>query len=187
LGRGARDHDCYARELVPGAGLLKAMMNRLVCADGGNPDPRSTSWQATRRQCHSANAVAPGPVSPPIQPSGGQPPDNLPDFDAEIPMGRPGQPAEFAMTVSPHHKRTRPPTEASKKQQRASALHSAEALVRNPEWVSPEGYGDLVIKKIKSRPSEAAYSAFPIANALARATTAGSRLAACRRASRAKH
>jgi NAD(P)-dependent dehydrogenase (short-subunit alcohol dehydrogenase family) len=42
------------------------------------------------------NAVAPGPVWTPLQPSGGQPPDKLPEFGKETPMGRPAQPAELA-------------------------------------------------------------------------------------------
>ena len=42
------------------------------------------------------NSVAPGPVWTPLQPSGGQPPDKLPDFGKDTPMGRPGQPAELA-------------------------------------------------------------------------------------------
>ena len=42
------------------------------------------------------NAVAPGPFWTPLQPSGGQPPEKLPSFGAETPMGRPGQPAELA-------------------------------------------------------------------------------------------
>ena len=42
------------------------------------------------------NAVAPGPVWTPLQPSGGQPPDKLPEFGSKVPMGRPGQPAELA-------------------------------------------------------------------------------------------
>jgi NAD(P)-dependent dehydrogenase (short-subunit alcohol dehydrogenase family) len=42
------------------------------------------------------NAVAPGPIWTPLQPSGGQPPDKLPDFGANSPMGRPGQPVELA-------------------------------------------------------------------------------------------
>jgi NAD(P)-dependent dehydrogenase (short-subunit alcohol dehydrogenase family) len=42
------------------------------------------------------NAVAPGPIWTPLQPSGGQKPDNLPEFGAKTPMGRPGQPAELA-------------------------------------------------------------------------------------------
>jgi NAD(P)-dependent dehydrogenase (short-subunit alcohol dehydrogenase family) len=42
------------------------------------------------------NAVAPGPVWTPLQPSGGQPQKNIPPFGSEVPMKRPGQPAELA-------------------------------------------------------------------------------------------
>jgi NAD(P)-dependent dehydrogenase (short-subunit alcohol dehydrogenase family) len=42
------------------------------------------------------NAVAPGPIWTPLQPSGGQFPDKLPEFGSESPTGRPGQPAELA-------------------------------------------------------------------------------------------
>jgi Enoyl-(Acyl carrier protein) reductase len=42
------------------------------------------------------NSVAPGPIWTPLQPSGGQFPDKLPEFGADTPMGRPGQPAELA-------------------------------------------------------------------------------------------
>jgi NAD(P)-dependent dehydrogenase (short-subunit alcohol dehydrogenase family) len=42
------------------------------------------------------NAVAPGPFWTPLQPSGGQMPDALPQFGAEAPLGRPGQPVELA-------------------------------------------------------------------------------------------
>ena len=42
------------------------------------------------------NAVAPGPVWTPLQPSGGQPRENIPDFGDEVPMKRPGQPVELA-------------------------------------------------------------------------------------------
>ncbi|HSW81717.1 MAG TPA: SDR family oxidoreductase [Candidatus Saccharimonas sp.] len=42
------------------------------------------------------NAVAPGPVWTPLQPSGGQPPEKLRTFGAQTPLGRPGQPAEVA-------------------------------------------------------------------------------------------
>ena len=42
------------------------------------------------------NAVAPGPVWTPLQPSGGQPPEKIPDFGAKVPLGRPAQPAELA-------------------------------------------------------------------------------------------
>jgi NAD(P)-dependent dehydrogenase (short-subunit alcohol dehydrogenase family) len=42
------------------------------------------------------NAVAPGPVWTPLQPSGGQPQEKIVVFGAEVPMKRPGQPAELA-------------------------------------------------------------------------------------------
>ncbi|MGG2041374.1 SDR family oxidoreductase [Burkholderia gladioli] len=42
------------------------------------------------------NAVAPGPIWPPLQPSGGQPQEKVEMFDTEAPIKRPGQPAELA-------------------------------------------------------------------------------------------
>jgi NAD(P)-dependent dehydrogenase (short-subunit alcohol dehydrogenase family) len=42
------------------------------------------------------NAVAPGPVWTPLQPSHGQPTEKLPEFGAQTPLGRAGQPAEVA-------------------------------------------------------------------------------------------
>lgn len=42
------------------------------------------------------NAVAPGPIWTPLQPSHGQPPEKLENFGANVPLGRPGQPAEVA-------------------------------------------------------------------------------------------
>lgn len=44
------------------------------------------------------NAVAPGPVWTPLQPSHGQPREKLEEFGKHTPMGRPGQPAELAPT-----------------------------------------------------------------------------------------
>jgi NAD(P)-dependent dehydrogenase (short-subunit alcohol dehydrogenase family) len=42
------------------------------------------------------NAVAPGPFWTALQVTGGQPPDKIPKFGEESPMGRAGQPAELA-------------------------------------------------------------------------------------------
>jgi hypothetical protein len=42
------------------------------------------------------NAVAPGPIWTPLQPSGGHDPKTLPTFGGDSPLGRPGQPAELA-------------------------------------------------------------------------------------------
>ncbi len=42
------------------------------------------------------NGVAPGPIWTPLNPSGGQPPEEIPDFGKDTPMKRPGQPNEVA-------------------------------------------------------------------------------------------
>ena len=42
------------------------------------------------------NAVAPGPIWTPIQPSHGQPSEDLPEFGQSVPLGRAGQPTELA-------------------------------------------------------------------------------------------
>src|SRR5215212_6178604 len=42
------------------------------------------------------NGVAPGPIWTPLNPFGGQPPEKVPEFGKDTPMGRPGQPNEVA-------------------------------------------------------------------------------------------
>lgn len=42
------------------------------------------------------NAVAPGPIWTPLQPSGGQLPESIPDFGKQVPIKRAGQPVEVA-------------------------------------------------------------------------------------------
>jgi NAD(P)-dependent dehydrogenase (short-subunit alcohol dehydrogenase family) len=42
------------------------------------------------------NAVAPGPIWTPLQPSGGQPQEAVEKFGSQVPIKRPGQPAELA-------------------------------------------------------------------------------------------
>lgn len=42
------------------------------------------------------NAVAPGPIWTPLNPCGGKPKEDIPDFGKSTPMGRPGQPNEVA-------------------------------------------------------------------------------------------
>ena len=42
------------------------------------------------------NAVAPGPIWTPLNPYGGQPPEKIPEFGEDTPIGRPGQPNEVA-------------------------------------------------------------------------------------------
>ena len=42
------------------------------------------------------NGVAPGPIWTPLNPFGGQQPEDIPEFGKDTPMGRPGQPNEVA-------------------------------------------------------------------------------------------
>jgi NAD(P)-dependent dehydrogenase (short-subunit alcohol dehydrogenase family) len=42
------------------------------------------------------NAVAPGPIWTPLNPFGGQPPEKMPEFGKDTPIGRAGQPNEVA-------------------------------------------------------------------------------------------
>ena len=42
------------------------------------------------------NAVAPGPIWTPLNPMGGQPPEDMKEFGKNTPMGRPGEPNEVA-------------------------------------------------------------------------------------------
>ena len=42
------------------------------------------------------NAVAPGPIWTPLNPFGGKPPEEIPEFGESTPMGRPGEPNEVA-------------------------------------------------------------------------------------------
>lgn len=75
----------------PGAGLLdyastKGAIVAFTQALGG---------QLARKGIR-VNAVAPGPIWTPLQPSYGQPMEKLTTFGQSVPLGRPGQPAELA-------------------------------------------------------------------------------------------
>jgi NAD(P)-dependent dehydrogenase (short-subunit alcohol dehydrogenase family) len=56
---------------------------------------RSLSKQLIKKGIR-VNAIAPGPIWTPLQPSGGQLPGGVEKFGEESPLGRPGQPIELA-------------------------------------------------------------------------------------------
>jgi len=64
-------------------------------ADHGEQSYRGTGRLTGRKALVTgADVVAPGPFRAPLQASGGQPPEALPEFGQETPLGRAGQPAE---------------------------------------------------------------------------------------------
>lgn len=78
---------------------------------GYNPNPLLVDYASTKAAINNfskglgqqlapkgirVNAVAPGPIWTPIQPSHGQPQEKLPHFGQNSPLGRAGQPAEVA-------------------------------------------------------------------------------------------
>lgn len=78
---------------------------------GYNPNPVLVDYASTKAAINNfskglgqqlapkgirVNAVAPGPIWTPIQPSHGQPQEKLPHFGQNTPLGRAGQPAEVA-------------------------------------------------------------------------------------------
>ena len=92
--------------LTPGATIINTASIQAYQPSAGLLDYASTKaaivafTKSLAKQLASkgirVNAVAPGPVWTPLQPSGGQKPDKIPDFGGEVPLGRPGQPAEVA-------------------------------------------------------------------------------------------
>jgi hypothetical protein len=94
------------RHMEPGSAIINT-----ASVNAYDPNPEMIDYASTKgaimiftkglaKQLASqgirVNAVAPGPVWTPLQPSGGQLPGHIEKFGSETPMGRPGQPAELA-------------------------------------------------------------------------------------------
>jgi NAD(P)-dependent dehydrogenase (short-subunit alcohol dehydrogenase family) len=92
--------------LKPGASIINS-----TSIQAYNPSPGLLDYAATKAAINNftkglaqqlapkgirVNAVAPGPVWTPLQVAGGQPPEKLPEFGDNTPLGRPAQPAELA-------------------------------------------------------------------------------------------
>ena len=92
--------------LQPGSAIINS-----TSIQAYNPSPGLLDYAATKAAINNftkglaqqlapkgirVNAVAPGPVWTPLQVSGGQPPEKLPEFGDDTPLGRPAQPAELA-------------------------------------------------------------------------------------------
>ena len=92
LGRGAAIINCTSVTAYRGsAGLLDYSATKGAIT----AFTRSLSENLVKHGIR-VNAVAPGPIWTPLNPSGGQPPEKIPDFGKDTPMGRPGQPNEVA-------------------------------------------------------------------------------------------
>lgn len=91
--------------LGPGASIINTASEQAY-----NPSPNLLDYAPTKaaianftkslakqvvKQGIRVNAVAPGPFWTPLQVTGGQPPDKIPQFGANTPYGRAGQPAEL--------------------------------------------------------------------------------------------
>ena len=92
--------------LVPGSTIINTTSQQAYAPSPGLVDYASTKFaingftKALAQQLAPkgirVNAVAPGPVWTPLQASGGQPVEKLPEFGEDSPLGRVGQPAELA-------------------------------------------------------------------------------------------
>jgi|SRR5690625_2750001 len=94
------------KHLPPGSTIVNT-----TSIQGYNPSPVLIDYASTKAAINNfskgigqqlaakgirVNAVAPGPIWTPIQPSKGQPQEKLPYFGQDTPLGRAGQPAEIA-------------------------------------------------------------------------------------------
>ena len=92
LGRGSAIINCTSETMYAGSpGLLDYSATKGAIT----AFTRSLAKNLVKKGIR-VNGVAPGPIWTPLNPSGGQPPERIPEFGKDSPMGRPGQPNEVA-------------------------------------------------------------------------------------------
>ncbi len=94
------------RHMGPGAAIINT-----ASVEAYSPDPYIIDYASTKAAIANftkglakqlapkgirVNAVAPGPIWTPLQVTGGNPPQKIPHFGANTPLGRAGQPVELA-------------------------------------------------------------------------------------------
>lgn len=94
------------RHMQPGSGIINT-----ASVEAFQPEPQLLDYAQTKaaivaftkslakqlaKRGIRVNAVAPGPVWTALQVTGGQPASKIPDFGADTPLGRAGQPVELA-------------------------------------------------------------------------------------------
>ncbi|MGB3738237.1 MAG: SDR family oxidoreductase, partial [Pontixanthobacter sp.] len=92
LKKGAAIVNCTSVTMYKGAGIL---LDYSATKGAITAFTRSLS-ESLIGEGIRVNAVAPGPIWTPLNPFGGQPKENIPDFGESSPMGRAGQPNEVA-------------------------------------------------------------------------------------------
>jgi NAD(P)-dependent dehydrogenase (short-subunit alcohol dehydrogenase family) len=92
LKEGARIVNCTSETMYKGAPIL---LDYSATKGAITAFTRSLAKNLVEKKI-LVNAVAPGPIWTPLNPFGGQPPEKMPEFGKNTPMGRPGQPNEVA-------------------------------------------------------------------------------------------
>ncbi len=92
LGKGAAIVNCTSITMYQGS---KELLDYSATKGAITAFTRSLSENLTPKGIR-VNAVAPGPIWTPLNPSGGASPEKLAHFGKDTPMGRPGQPNEVA-------------------------------------------------------------------------------------------
>ena len=92
LGKGAAIVNCTSVTMYEGS---KKLLDYSATKGAITAFTRSLSANLVKDGIR-VNAVAPGPIWTPLNPFGGKPAEEIPDFGKDTPMGRPGQPNEVA-------------------------------------------------------------------------------------------